>query len=378
MKNIIIACGGTGGHLTPGIALAQSLEQMGCSCWLFISQKKVDSRLSSKYPKLSFVHVHGTPCIKTPLGILRFFKEVLLSFLQTRKFIRKVGADALIGFGGFSTFGPALATLSCRLPFHLHEANRVIGKAVSFLAHRAEKVYLPEGVLLKGLASEKLIHLGYPLRTDFRKIPMERARQRLGIPMKDRLLVILGGSQGAVALNEWVKENLEELAMDGISVYCLTGMQKQSCGVVQLEGIGGDTITSRFVDFSDQVNVVLSAANLVISRSGAGAIAEIICCRVPAIFVPYPFAADNHQHANGTYLEAKGGAVVCDESCIKEQLLDEVRELMFNEEFRSILMRNLYALDRGDMSLKLARNIVDSLNQAKQNRSPRPVLANCL
>ena len=160
----------------PGIALAQSLEQMGCSCWLFISQKKVDSRLSSKYPKLSFVHVHGAPCIKTPLGILRFFKEVLLSFLQTRKFIRKVGADALIGFGGFSTFGPALATLSCRLPFHLHEANRVIGKAVSFLAHRAEKVYLPEGVLLKGLASEKLIHLGYPLRTDFRKIPMERAQ----------------------------------------------------------------------------------------------------------------------------------------------------------------------------------------------------------
>jgi len=377
MKNIIIACGGTGGHLTPGISLAQSLEQMGSACWLFISQKNVDSRLSSKYPELSFVDMPGAPFLKTPLGLFRFAKQLCLSFFRSRKFIRKVGADAVVGFGGFSTLGPALAAMSCGIPFHLHEANRVAGKAVSFLAQRAKQVYLPEGVGLKGVNPEKLVHLGYPLRADFRKIPMERARQRLGIPMQDRLLVVLGGSQGATALNTWVKENLEELARDGISVYCLTGMQKQSSGVVQLEGLGGEVITSRFVDFSDQMHVVLSAANLVISRAGAGAIAEIIRCRVPAIFIPYPHAADNHQHVNGTYLEAKGGAVVCAESKIKNLLIEEVRELMFNEEFRSILMRNLYALDHGDMSQKLARNILTSLNQPSELNTAQPVLGNC-
>ena len=94
-------------------------------------------------------------------------------------------------------------------------------------------------------------------------------------------------------------------------------------------------------------------------------------------FYSLPHAADNHQHVNGTYLEAKGGAVVCAESKIKNLLIEEVRELMFNEEFRSILMRNLYALDHGDMSQKLARNILTSLNQPSELNTAQPVLGNC-
>ena len=170
---------------------------------------------------------------------------------------------------------------------------------------------------------------------------MERARKCLGVSMKDRLLVVLGGSQGASALNRWVKENLEELAQDGISVYCLTGMGSQSCGAVQLEGMAGEVVTSRFVDFSDQMHVVLSAANLVVSRAGAGSIAEIVRCRVPSILIPYPYAADDHQMANATFLESKGGAVVCPETKIKESLIHEIRELMFNEEFRAIIRRKI-------------------------------------
>ena len=104
MRNIVIACGGTGGHLTPGIALAQSLEEKGYPCWLFISQKSVDTRLSSKYPKLSFEPMPGAPLIRTPLGVMKFGKGFLSSFLRSQSFYRKVGADALIGFGGFSTF----------------------------------------------------------------------------------------------------------------------------------------------------------------------------------------------------------------------------------------------------------------------------------
>lgn len=80
MKNIVIACGGTGGHLTPGIALAQSLEELGCPTWLFISQKQVDSRLASKYPDLTFVPMPGAPLIKTPLGLLKFLKGLFHLF----------------------------------------------------------------------------------------------------------------------------------------------------------------------------------------------------------------------------------------------------------------------------------------------------------
>ncbi len=374
MKNIVITCGGTGGHLTPGIALAQSLEELGCPAWLFISQKQVDSRLASKYPELSFVSMPGAPLIKTPWGLLKFFKGLFFSFFRARAFFRKVDADALVGFGGFSTLGPALAARTCGIPFHLHEANRVIGKAVRFLAKGASRVYLPMGVTLPGFSAEKISHIGYPLRSDFRRIPMERARKCLGISMTEKLLLVLGGSQGAVSLNKWVKNNLTQLAEDGISVYCLTGLKDQNAGTVQLEGIGGETVTSRFVSFTDQMHILMSAANLVISRAGAGSIAEIIRCRVPSILIPYPYAADLHQHANAKYLEAKGGSVVCVEELINEKLLFEVREVMFNEEFRAILRRNLFALDHEDVSPVLARDILKCLRLSRTSKDPAELM----
>ena len=192
-------------------------------------------------------------------------------------------------------------------------------------------------------------------------MPRERARKHLGIPQGDRLLVVLGGSQGAVSLNQWVKGNIEALALEGISTYCLTGMNNESSGVVQLAGPMGQTINSRFVPFTDEMNVVLSAADLVLSRAGAGAISEIVRCRVPSILVPYPYAADNHQHLNANYLERKGGGIVCLEEKLEKNLLEEVREVMFNEEFRAILRRNLFALDSGDVAGRLAGDVIDCL-----------------
>jgi len=363
MKNVVIACGGTGGHLTPGIALSQALEEKGYPTWLFTSQKEVDSRLASKYGKISFVSMPGAPLIKTVGGLFRFGQGFLRSFIRSRRFYKKVGADLLIGFGGFSTFGPAVAARSLGIPLFVHEANRAAGRAVRFLARRADRVYLPEGMWMDGISSEKTVNIGYPLRQDFRRIPMERARKILGIPMSEKLLVVLGGSQGASSLNQWVKQNLQHLAEDGISVYCLTGLNKESSGTLQMEGPGGRVLTSKFVTFTDDMNIVLSAANLVVSRAGAGAIAEIIRCRVPSVLVPYPYAADNHQLLNANYLEAKGGAIVCEDHLLEESLLSEIREVMFNEEFRAILRRNLFALDNGDVALKMAWDIVHSFDR---------------
>lgn len=361
MRNIVIACGGTGGHLTPGIALAQSLEEKGCPSWLFISQKAVDSRLSSKYPNLSFVPMQGAPLIKSPIGLARFGHGFSFSFWNSYRFYKKVGADALVGFGGFSSFGPAMAARFRGMPVFIHEANRAVGKAVRFLAKRADCVYLPEGMQLDGISPDSTRNIGYPLRQEFRRIPRERARKQLGIELGARLLVVLGGSQGAASLNRWVKRNLEGLAQEGISTYCLTGMNKESSGVVKLDGPIGQTVTSRFVPFTDEMNVVLSAADLVLSRAGAGAIAEIVRCRVPSILVPYPHAADNHQYLNASFLERKGGGILCLEEKIGDTLLHEIREVMFNEEFRGILRRNLFSMDDGDVAGSLAQDIVQSL-----------------
>jgi len=369
MRNVVIACGGTGGHLTPGIALAQSLEERGYPAWMFISQKQVDARLSQKYPKLSFQPMPGAPLIRSPLGLARFGEGFIRSFVRSHRFYRQIGADALVGFGGFSTFGPAMAARLRGMPIFIHEANRAVGKAVRFLANRSSRVYLPEGMRLEGISPEVTCNIGYPLRKEFRRIPLERARKQLGISINDRLLVVIGGSQGASSLNQWVKDNLQNLASEGVSTYCLTGMGKDSSGVVQLEGPGAKTITSRFVSFTDEMNVVLSAADLVVSRAGAGAIAEIIRCRVPSILIPYPFAADNHQYLNASYLEGKGGGVVCMDKEIKSHLLEEVKEVIFNEEFRAILRRNLYSMDGGDVGAKMTSDLIQSLQSTTMSKS---------
>ena len=159
------------------------------------------------------------------------------------------------------------------------------------------------------------------------------------------------------------------MASEGISTYCLTGLQNESSGVIKLEGLGGHTVTSRFVSFTDEMNTILSAADLVISRAGAGAIAEIVRCRTPSILIPYPYAADDHQTHNAEFLERKGGAIVCPQENIENKLLNEVREVMFNEEFRTVLRRNLFALDSGDVACRMAEDLCQCLKTKMINSS---------
>ena len=170
--------------------------------------------------------------------------------------------------------------------------------------------------------------------------------------------------QKALLQKGFIEESVNEAASrTAMEIGGLTGMNKESSGVVQLEGLGGQTVTNRFVSFTDEMNAVLSAADLVISRAGAGAIAEIIRCRIPSILIPYPFAADNHQFLNAEFLERKGATIVCPEENMAGNLLNEVREVMFNEEFRTTLRRNLFALDNGDVANRISDDISQCLKK---------------
>ena len=110
------------------------------------------------------------------------------------------------------------------------------------------------------------------------------------------------------------------------------------------------------------MNVVLSAADLVVSRAGAGAIAEITRCRIPSILIPYPYAADNHQYLNASFLEEKGGGIVCMEEEIEKNLL-KVKEVIFNEEFRAILRRNLFSMDGGDIGAQMTSDLIQCIQE---------------
>lgn len=342
MSTFIIACGGTGGHLSPGIALAEALVARGHSTTLLISHKKVDARLSEKYPQLTFERVPGAPFGWRPDVHVRFHWHQTQGLLFSLKLIRKLRPDAIVGFGGFTNAGVVMAGRLTEVPVALHEANRVPGRAVRVLSRFARRLYLPPGVRLPGRLGLMVRHTGLPVRREIVRLARAEARTRLGVDPGQKLLVILGGSQGAGPLNRWVDDNLSALAHEGVQTWCVTGLGKGEGGVRELSGRGGEIVRSWQEPFSDRIGVLMSAADLVLSRAGAGTISELVECETPAILIPYPFAADNHQQANAIYFEQQGGGLVIAEHAM-QNLRQEVLDIIFNDwllnKFRGNLRR---------------------------------------
>jgi UDP-N-acetylglucosamine--N-acetylmuramyl-(pentapeptide) pyrophosphoryl-undecaprenol N-acetylglucosamine transferase len=196
--------------------------------------------------------------------------------------------------------------------------------------------------------------VGLPVRSEVGRRPAAAARAALGLASDHRLLVVLGGSQGAVSLNEWARRHLQFFAAEGVQLYVVTGLGKGREGDVELQTKTGARVRAVFTAFCDRMAELLSAADLVVSRAGAGTLAELIRCETPAILVPYPQAADDHQLANAAFFERQGGGIVVAQSQLG-QLHAEVLDLIFNDWLLRKLRANLQRMDRANsLDLMLA------------------------
>jgi UDP-N-acetylglucosamine--N-acetylmuramyl-(pentapeptide) pyrophosphoryl-undecaprenol N-acetylglucosamine transferase len=216
---------------------------------------------------------------------------------------------------------------------------------------------LPDGVRLPGVPPENIRYFDYPVRRDIKHSLKADAWKRLGISVPNKLLVVIGGSQGATALNEWVKDHFGLLANAGISVYCVTGLGNSTASTIHEIGKGGADAMATFVPFSSSMGDVISAADLIVSRAGAGSIAEIIRCRAPSILVPYPYAADDHQRANALAHERQSAGILFTQDKLNE-LISEVCDLMFNDCLLDKFKSNLERLDNFDSSERIADDLL--------------------
>lgn len=358
MSRFLVICGGTGGHLSPGIAVAEELEARGHECRLLISKKDVDSRLVQKYPYLHFERSPGCAPGRSLPALLRFGVEQLRALCFALWLMFRFRPDAVLGFGGFLTVGAVIAAKLWKVPVVLHEANRKPGRAVRLLSGVAARIYLPDGVNLGGLPPQTLRYSGYPLRKEIRRMNKDQARRALGLPLGGRLVLVLGGSQGAQSLNDWVGAHFDALARENISVYCITGLNKGTPGTIEQMSDQGQVCRATFVPFSDRMAEVLSAADMVIARAGAGSIAEIVQCRVPCILVPFPHAADDHQLANARFLEQQGACVLVEEAHL-DTLLDEVLATVYNDWLLRRLRQNMTRLGRESATQIIADDMLN-------------------
>ena len=366
MTDVLIICGGTGGHLSPGIALAEEFKSRGFSSTLCISQKSIDTAIAQKYGHIGFERFPGKGFSGGLLGRLQFFQQLIFSLPKVYRMIRNKKPKVMVLFGGYLSVGFGLVGMLLNVKIVLHEANGKAGKAVRLLQGFAYRIYLPKSVMFKEVKKSKVRHAGYPLRKEMISMDKNEARRQLGLECDGALLVVIGGSQGAQVLNKWVIDHFEQLIKEGISIYCISGLKNGLESHDISTNSRGELVTIKMVPFSDNMAAVLSAADLVVSRAGAGAIAEITRCEVPSILVPYPFAADNHQFFNAKIHESLGGGILLDENNL-EKLYEEVKVLISNHSLLEQISLNLMNLN----AVNASEEIVDELQSVIREKEDK-------
>ena len=241
MSRFLISCGGTGGHVSPGISLAEGLVSRGHEVTLLISMKKVDSRLVEKYPHLRFERMPGSGFSWHPVGMARFAYQQAAAFRYCLAALRTMKADAVVGFGGFTSAPAAAAGRALGVPIALHEANRVPGLALRVFGRFAQRVYVPQGIRVQGVRAAATRHAGLPVRREIVRMAAAQARESLlALDPAQKVLGILGGSQGASSLNEWARSRMGTLANEGIQLVCVTGLGKGAAETVVLKSKKGE------------------------------------------------------------------------------------------------------------------------------------------
>ncbi len=357
-RAVVLVGGGTGGHLAPAVAVAQVLQADGHPVVVVASKKAVDAMLLRRYPELRVVTCPGVGWGGKWGQLPGFLASQVGAAWAARRILHREQAGVLVGFGGFLTGGFVLASRWLGVPVVLHEANQVPGKAVRQFARWADQVWLPPSVGPgRWVPPGRVGPLGLPLRAELQPVPQREARLALGLPVEGRLVLVAGGSQGAAALNDWAAAVAPELAAAGVHCLCLGG--GASAPVERFSPAG---VLFRQVPFCDEMACAVSAADVVVARAGAGTIAELARCRRPAVLVPYPYAADQHQAANADYAARVGGCRVCDQGRL-EELGAIILGWLSDKEALSAAAERMALLDPGDAAEVVAVDAVERLQQ---------------
>jgi UDP-N-acetylglucosamine--N-acetylmuramyl-(pentapeptide) pyrophosphoryl-undecaprenol N-acetylglucosamine transferase len=351
---ILMAGGGTGGHLYPGVAVAEAIRQRTPEARIIFlcTQRDID-RVILAPTGFEFIEQPIVPPVRTVMGLVRFWR----GWRATKDLVRGVLKDrkpaVVLGLGGYAA-GVAVKLAAKRgIPTAILNPDVIPGKANQYLMRYAQAVCCQFEATKSRVASShqgKLKITGCPIRAQIvqgRDRPS--AALRLGLDASLRTLVITGASQGAQTVNEGVLATLPQLRLQGWQVLHLAGRDH---GPAVTQAYRQQAIAGRVIDFTPDMGDVWAMADLTVSRAGASTCAEVAACGVPSIFMPYPFHKDLHQRANAKVLADAGAAVLLDDQKEArknaERLRPVLESLLHDADKRSAMSRAAKALGRPD------------------------------
>jgi UDP-N-acetylglucosamine--N-acetylmuramyl-(pentapeptide) pyrophosphoryl-undecaprenol N-acetylglucosamine transferase len=327
---VVIACGGTGGHLFPGIAVAEALIARGHEPLLLISEKEIDTIAARDHAHLRFEKVPavGMPPLFSP-KVLSFAWKFYRTLKQTQSIVKNFGAHAVLGMGGFTSLPPAMAGRKFRAKTFIHESNAIPGKANRLVAKFCDQVLLGLADCAPFFAGKKTRVVGTPLRTAMRApIDQAEAYRHFGLDSTKRTILVMGGSQGARGVNRAVMEALSSLDPQRDQIIHLTGKEDETLVRAEMEKHG---LTHYVAAFSPRLDFAYSIAQLAIARSGASSLAELSVFGTPTILIPYPHAAEDHQTKNADAYVREGAAIMVREADLAGGRLRETMIPLLND-----------------------------------------------
>ena len=344
---LIITGGGTGGHIFPGIAFAQGMMHAypGCEVLFIGTERKVDrTALSALGFKILTIKSQGLKG-KSPAAKLQALLQLPVALMEAARIIRKFKPNLVFGVGGYVTGPVILAARLLGVTTCIHEQNSIPGLANKLLGRIANRIFVSLPGSEKYFPTGKTILSGNPVRSSLIKAARE---MKPGTTEHDPLtLLVLGGSQGARRLNSLMLEAAEKCLntlVPPLHIIHQTGEHDEAFVRKSYAELG---LNAEIASFFSDMAAIYSQADLVVSRAGATTIAEITIFQKPAILVPFPYAADNHQEINGRYLvEAGGGLMFRQADLTGEKLGHEIRRILDDRKLRREMAQNSGRLAR--------------------------------
>jgi UDP-N-acetylglucosamine--N-acetylmuramyl-(pentapeptide) pyrophosphoryl-undecaprenol N-acetylglucosamine transferase len=373
---ILMAGGGTGGHLFPGIAVAQALRALLPDARpLFLCTQREIDRVILESTGFEFIPQPIVPPVKSIGGLLKFWK----SWRETKDLVRKILHErrpiAALGLGGYAAGVAIREAAGKKVPSALINPDVIPGKANQFLMKRAKAVCCQFASTANHVAAaerSKLRITGCPIREDIRTLPpREEASRRLQLDPRLMTLAVTGASLGAKTVNEAVLTMFEGVALRGWQVLHLAGREHADAvraGYRELAD-NGTSVAAQVIDFTPAMADVWAVTDLAVSRSGASSCAELTACGIPSILLPYPFHRDMHQRLNAKELSDAGAAALVDDEMDRRKNADKLRpvleSLLYDAGKRRAMAQAAKKLGHPDAAQNVARVLMQIIDAGR-------------